>query len=74
MTAGKAAAPRRPRGKPPSDAAPRAPPDLVLLAPLPPLLLHGSPPPLVPQPLFFQLLLPLLQVLLVVLPGPFFPL
>lgn len=47
-------------------------PHLVLLQPLPPLLLHRSPPALLLQPLLLQLLLPLFQVLFVVLPGSLF--
>lgn len=47
---------------------------LVLLQPLSPLLLHGSSPPLLLQPLVLQLLLPRLQVPLIVLPGSLFSL
>lgn len=42
---------------------------LVLFLFLPPFLLHGSPSLLLLYPLFLQFLLPLLQLLLIVLPG-----
>lgn len=45
-------------------------PDLVFLQLLPPLLLHGRPPPVLFNPLLLQLLPLLLQLPLVVLPGP----
>lgn len=46
----------------------------LLLQPLPALILHGSTPPLLFQPVLQELLLPLHQLLFVVLPGPLLPL
>lgn len=47
--------------------------DLVLLQLLPPLLLHSSSSPVLFNPLLLQLFPLLLQLLLVVLPGPLLP-